>query len=125
MKRCILVWIMALCLGNALAFAAPISISFDTIADFEGIPGGSTNAIPSGEPDNDVGLTLSGQVGPWNSLVVGNGNFRDTYNVARSITVGAVTFNLNPSGLDSYQSFSRAVDPLRGTVIFVEGPGGI
>src|SRR5215472_6822 len=88
-----------------VALAGPISISFDTIMDFEQPGGGlgGTSTVPSGEPANNVGLQLPGQVGNWNSLVVGNGAFTTTYSAQRSITVSGITFKFDPGGTDTYQ----------------------
>lgn len=103
------------------AEAAPISISFDTQVDY-GYGGGSTNVIPVGEPDNDVGLKLPGQVGPWNSLLMGNGQVNMTYWDTRTITVDSTTFTWNPDG-QGFFTYYTSVDDLRGVVPFLRATG--
>lgn len=102
--------------------AGPLSISFDAQAGFD-FPGGNTNPIPVGEPDNDVGLILPGQVGPWNSLLFGNGQVNISFTQERSITVDGVTFTWNPGADQSYFTFVNPVDDLRGTVPFLRATG--
>ncbi|NQT39843.1 MAG: hypothetical protein HQ581_20280, partial [Planctomycetes bacterium] len=98
-----------------------ISISFDTQVDYN-FGGGYTNPIPVGEPDNDVGLQLPGQEGPWNSLLFGNGQVNITFRDTPSITVDGVTFTWNPDE-EGYFTYYTPVDDLRGTVAFLRSTG--
>jgi hypothetical protein len=66
-----------------------------------------------------VGLKLPGQVGSWNSLIVGNGAFTSTYSAQRSITVSGITFKFDVGGAGTYQTFADSLDPLRSTVAFL------
>jgi hypothetical protein len=107
-----------LTLITPIANADLLSIAFGTQSNFEQ-SGGSTSSIPVGEAFNTDGLIFSGQTGPWDSLIVGNGDFRDTYSAERAITVGDITFTFNPGGVDDYQTFNSAGDILRAPVPFL------
>lgn len=105
------------------AEATPISISFDMQAGY-GFPGGATNVVPVGEPDNNVGLQLPGQVGPWNSLLMGNGQVNITFWDTRTIMVGSTTFTWNPLG-EGFFTYYPGGDDLRGAVPFLRATGNL
>ncbi len=91
-------------LSTRSATAVPISIDFNI--------GASPNA--SGEPVNSAGLILPGQVGDWESLVVGGSEV--------STTVGGATFTLNPGYLVFNGTGSNTGDNgLRGDVVYLTG----
>ena len=101
------------------------SIAFNVEQNFEGQPGGNTNANPSGEPLNVDDLLLPGHSGAWESLVFGNGNFDDTYTKERQSIVDGITFAFNPGDAGTYQTFHNTSDILRGHVPFLRAtPAG-
>lgn len=89
------VWV-AVCLGTSAAHAALVSISFDLQpVPFNGNTVGVTSPVPTGEPFNPNGLQFPGQAGPWNSLVVGNGQLSLQFSQPVSVTVEGLTFTFN------------------------------
>ena len=101
----------------AAAEALPVSISFGTT-------GAQTTSnpspTPSGEPSNNDGLMLPGQVGDWSQLIVGAGNTAVTSPLERSIMVDDILFTLNVGGANNTRTFwPGSGDPLRSSVIFV------
>lgn len=119
-KSSVLLVACVLIASASAAKAAPVSIDFNTVAGFEQT-GGVTGVNQSGEPTNADGLMLPGQVGPWNGLTVGNGDFADNFGAARTITVGAVTFTFNPGGAGTYRTFQSGTNDLRSDVVYMTG----
>jgi hypothetical protein len=112
-----------LCLGlSSIANASVISISFDSTSTNTG---GPPNAVPVGEPSNNVGLMLPGQIGAWDSLIVGQGRTQNSaISVLRSITTQGITFSFN-TGLANFETFNNAggTDDLRKSVVFLRAGG--
>jgi hypothetical protein len=107
---------------TGLASANLISISFDSTSTNVG---GPPNPVPVGEPSNNSGLMLPGQIGPWNSLIVGAGRTQNpAIAVQRSITVSGVTFAFN-TGLNLFETFNNqaGTDALRQSVVFLRVGG--
>jgi hypothetical protein len=83
----------------AMANAEVISIDF----------GGTGADQQSGETTNPNGLQLPGQVGPWDTMPL-----CPTGQYERSVTVGNVTFTLNPGAVETVSAWpSGGTDPLR------------
>lgn len=104
----------------AAAEALPVSISFGTTGAQTSQSTFNPSPTPSGEPSNNDGLMLPGQVGDWNQLIVGTGNTATPSSFERSIMVDDITFTLNVGNANVTRSFWPASgDPLRSPVVFV------
>ena len=118
--------ILILLLFGSMTYAqSPTSISFDfsrTAQLCENV-GGVNTTVPVGDPINTNGLAISGQVGPWNSLIVGRGRLFACCSESPSITANGITFTLNTSD-NFFETFiGPGSDNLRKNVIFFRNSG--
>ncbi len=113
-------FITALLFSHLVPAQSPISISFDFVLGMGlcNANGGITTTPPSDEPNNNDGLMLPGQVGEWNSLLIGGGQLNNCCTTSPSISISGITFTLNTTN-NSYETFrSSGSDLLRNTVLF-------
>ncbi len=122
-----MVFCLALGAFPQLSQAALVSISFDMVEDYmdSNFSNGVTTNVPVGPPSNTDGLELPGQVGPWDSLIVGNGAVNITWPGSPSITVGSTTFTWNTNSSEMYFTFNSPGDDLRGSVPFLRATGNL
>ena len=112
--------LISLLLPHLAQAQSPISISFDFVTGMGlcNLSGGITTTPPSDEPNNNDGLMLPGQVGQWNSLLVGGGQLTNCCTTSPSISISGITFTLNTNN-NSFETFSSSgSDLLRNTVLF-------